>query len=106
MDLKSNYCILWLLIFSYFQCASTLFLTSWKTTQLCINSDQPTIKSMCVMCNARQFANTAKECTGAEKIPDVTTQDQAFCLISSCLQQVPKQGISKFFGRKRRSVFI
>ncbi|XP_053211421.1 uncharacterized protein LOC128395064 [Panonychus citri] len=74
-----------------------------KTQQLCVNSDQPNIKSTCVICDSRRFTDTSRQCTGQDKVPDITTQDQALCLISSCLQQVPKQQRKIVLGRKRRS---
>ena len=43
-------------------------------------------QNMCVKCDAGRFQTTAMACTGQSDVPSNTTQAQAFCLITNCLQ--------------------
>ncbi|XP_015786216.1 uncharacterized protein LOC107363497 isoform X2 [Tetranychus urticae] len=75
--------------------SSAIFLAQ-KYIQLCVKSDRPSIQSMCVLCDYKQFRTMYA-------IPMNSTQEQAFCLISTCLRQVPgQQGVP--VGRKRREL--
>ncbi|XP_015786215.1 uncharacterized protein LOC107363497 isoform X1 [Tetranychus urticae] len=82
--------------------SSAIFLAQ-KYIQLCVKSDRPSIQSMCVLCDYKQFRTMSYVCTGQYAIPMNSTQEQAFCLISTCLRQVPgQQGVP--VGRKRREL--
>ncbi|XP_015789694.1 uncharacterized protein LOC107366578 [Tetranychus urticae] len=103
MGFKFSTFIVTLLGLISFSCA-IFFPSLQKTQQLCVNSDQPNIKNTCVICDSRRFVDMSRQCTGQDKVPDITTQDQALCLISNCLQQIPKQQRKIVLGRKRRSI--
>ncbi|XP_053208554.1 uncharacterized protein LOC128392541 [Panonychus citri] len=92
-----------LIVFTFCSISSGLFFLQ-RYIQLCVNSDRPNIQSMCLLCDSKQFRTMSYICTGQYTVPANTTQEQAFCLISTCLRQVPGQQGGTAVGRKRREL--
>ncbi|XP_076308781.1 uncharacterized protein LOC143224254 [Tachypleus tridentatus] len=86
-------------ILSIFVMTAAIF----QTMQVCVNSMVQGLQSSCVRCIGGQtFTNTLNTCYGATTLPVNSTQTQAFCLLTTCLNQIPFQQ-SQPIGRRKRS---
>ncbi|XP_074592943.1 uncharacterized protein LOC141848782 isoform X1 [Brevipalpus obovatus] len=79
-----------------------IFFSQQRYTQLCVRSEKSSIQSMCVLCDADQFSTLSYACTRQYMVPANTTEDQAHCLLTTCLRQVPGQH-GTVIGRKKRT---
>ncbi|XP_074592946.1 uncharacterized protein LOC141848782 isoform X2 [Brevipalpus obovatus] len=63
-----------------------IFFSQQRYTQLCVRSEKSSIQSMCVLCDADQFSTLSYACTRQYMVPANTTEDQAHCLLTTCLR--------------------
>ncbi|XP_022707618.1 uncharacterized protein LOC111271218 [Varroa jacobsoni] len=80
--------------------ASWLFGLSYQNVRMCFLSSAVSLQSQCVLCQQQRYLTAVNGCTRNNILPANITQGEAFCMISSCIDN-PRQN-PQLIGRRRR----
>ncbi|XP_003748513.1 uncharacterized protein LOC100905210 [Galendromus occidentalis] len=80
--------------------ACWLFGFSYQNVRMCFLSSAITLQSQCVLCQQQKYLTAVNGCTRNNILPANITQREAFCMISSCIDN-PRQH-PQLIGRRRR----